>query len=156
MGADRDLKHLWPPFRSSFEAALSGLNAWLKTTEFAEWEAFMVEGYRSAAYQNELWRKGRFTKPIGKQYVVTQRDGFLRRSNHQSSCAADIAFRNGRKVVFTLSQEVWDKYGHFLRLRKLDWGGDWKSFIDRPHGEWPASDTASYVSARAWQKKEGL
>lgn len=38
----------------------------------------------------------------------------------------------------------------------LEWGGDWHSIKDDPHGQWPAGDLAEYRKARAWQKEHGL
>jgi peptidoglycan L-alanyl-D-glutamate endopeptidase CwlK len=112
----------------------------------------VTETFRTAAYQNRLWRQGR-TAPGEK---VTNCDGYIKRSNHQSSLAFDIAFSVGSKLVWDVPQEIWDYYGHLIRKHGMVWGGDWKSFKDLPHCEWPTTDKDTYIKAREWQTKVGL
>lgn len=93
---------------------------------------------RTAAEQHELWRQGR-EKP-GK--IVTKADGFTSRSNHQIQSdgyghAVDCAF-----VSLTSPLQIdwsdarpWATYGACVRAVGAKWGGDWKTFTDRPHME---------------------
>lgn len=167
MSADRNELHLWPPFRQQFIAALNELNRHLAKND-RPYRAFMSEGFRTRAYQKELWRKGRFTPPIGKQYIVTQRDGYVKRSGHQDSMCGDIAFKvievyefankvhKIGEVHWSPTLEEWEYWGHCLRAQNLDWGGDWRGWTDKPHGEWPPTDKAAYAEARRWQKDTGL
>jgi peptidoglycan L-alanyl-D-glutamate endopeptidase CwlK len=116
----------------------------------------VTEGFRTAAYQNRLWKKGRTTAPIGKAFIVTNCDGYINKSPHQSSCAIDIAFKSGNNLTWTVQQEVWDYYGHLIRQYGLEWGGDWKSFKDQPHCQVKRSEKETFAKAQAWQKENGL
>ena len=112
----------------------------------------IVQGLRTAAYQNELYQQGR-TRP-GK--IVTKLDGYNRKSNHQAKAdgyghAVDIAVcgyydQNGNYVKSTTDAEMFDNRKlveisrHVKAVAKemgLDivWGGDWKTLYDTPHYE---------------------
>ena len=112
----------------------------------------IVQGLRTAEYQNELYQQGR-TKP-GK--IVTKLDGYSRKSNHQAKAdgyghAVDIAVcghydQNGNYVKYTTDAEMFDNKKlveisrHVKAVAKdmgLDivWGGDWKTLYDTPHYE---------------------
>lgn len=112
----------------------------------------IVQGLRTAEYQNELYQQGR-TKP-GK--IVTKLDGYNRKSNHQAKAdgyghAVDIAVcgqydQNGNYVKCTTDAEMFDNKKlveisrHVKAVAKemgLDivWGGDWKTLYDTPHYE---------------------
>ena len=112
----------------------------------------IIQGLRTAAYQNELYQQGR-TKP-GK--IVTKLDGYNKKSNHQAKAdgyghAVDIAVcgyydKNGNYVKCTTDAEMFDNKKlveisrHVKAVAKemgLDivWGGDWKTLYDTPHYE---------------------
>ena len=112
----------------------------------------IIQGLRTAAYQNELYQQGR-TKP-GK--IVTKLDGYNKKSNHQAKAdgyghAVDIAVcghydQNGNYVKCTTDAEMFDNKKlveisrHVKAVAKemgLDivWGGDWKTLYDTPHYE---------------------
>lgn len=112
----------------------------------------IVQGLRTAEYQNSLYQQGR-TKP-GK--IVTKLDGYNRKSNHQAKAdgyghAVDIAVcghydQNGNYVKCTTDAEMFDNKKlveisrHVKAVAKemgLDivWGGDWKTLYDTPHYE---------------------
>lgn len=112
----------------------------------------IIQGLRTAAYQNELYQQGR-TRP-GK--IVTKLDGYNRKSNHQAKAdgyghAVDIAVcghydQNGNYVKCTTDAEMFDNKKlveisrHVKAMAKemgLDivWGGDWKTLYDTPHYE---------------------
>lgn len=112
----------------------------------------IVQGLRTAEYQNELYQQGR-TKP-GK--IVTKLDGYNKKSNHQAKTdgyghAVDIAVcghydQNGNYVKYTTDAEMFDnkKLVEISRLVKavakemgmeIVWGGDWKTLYDTPHYE---------------------
>lgn len=112
----------------------------------------IIQGLRTAAYQNELYQQGR-TKP-GK--IVTKLDGYNKKSNHQAKAdgyghAVDIAVcghydQNGNYVKYTTDAEMFDNKKlveisrHVKAVAKeigLDivWGGDWKTLYDTPHYE---------------------
>lgn len=151
MGADRDLNHLYPAFREKVVAVLADLKAYAdKHMPGYAW--IVVEGFRTAEYQHSLYEKGR-TKPGS---IVTNRDGVKKRSNHQSSLAVDIVPARGSSVDWEADAEHWSYLGHVARAHDLEWGGDWKKFVDKPHVEWPESDKPTYAAARKWQKENGL
>jgi len=112
----------------------------------------IVQGLRTAEYQNSLYQQGR-TKP-GK--IVTKLDGYNRKSNHQAKAdgyghAVDIAVcghydQNGDYVKYTTDAEMFDNKklveisGHVKAVAKemgmeIVWGGDWKTLYDTPHYE---------------------
>lgn len=112
----------------------------------------IVQGLRTAEYQNILYQQGR-TKP-GK--IVTKLDGYNRKSNHQAKAdgyghAVDIAVcghydQNGDYVKYMTDAEMFDNKKlveiskHVKVVAKemgLDivWGGDWKTLYDTPHYE---------------------
>lgn len=96
----------------------------------------IVEGRRSTERQKKLYAQGR-TSP---GQIVTHTDGVIKLSNHQVQAdgffhAMDFAFQATRKRVTW--DGPWEKFGVVVRKYGLVWGGDWKSFKDRPHVEVP-------------------
>lgn len=112
----------------------------------------IVQGLRTAEYQNSLYQQGR-TKP-GK--IVTKLDGYSRKSNHQAKAdgyghAVDIAVcghydGNGNYVKYTTDAEMFDNKKlveiskHIKAVAKemgleIVWGGEWKTLCDTPHYE---------------------
>ena len=71
---------------------------------------------------------------------VTYKDGYIKKSYHQSGKAFDIyLYIDGKanwdidkmeKVARHIQKIAMDRYGI-----KLKWGGDWKTFKDYPHFE---------------------
>lgn len=148
-------QNLYPEFRQDALSIIEDLNKYL-VVHAPEFKAFITEGFRTASYQFSLWQKGRTKKPIGKQYIVTYKDGYVKKSNHQSSMAFDIGFIKNNKLSYDVSTDVWNYFGHLIRAKKRKWGGDWTSFKDKPHCEWDTADKESYKKAREWQKANGL
>jgi peptidoglycan L-alanyl-D-glutamate endopeptidase CwlK len=151
MPADRNIDHLYPDFAVKVRTILNEGNAFLKKNH-PDYTYSVVEGLRSAKYQNELYQQGR-TKPGA---IVTQRDGYKHPSNHQSGLAVDVVPFHKGQPDWNAPKALWDYIGHLARTHGCDWGGDWKSFVDTPHVEWDPEDDATYNKARAWLKKEGL
>jgi LAS superfamily LD-carboxypeptidase LdcB len=86
----------------------------------------VVQGLRTYAEQDALFAQGR-TKP---GQVVTKAKGG--QSNHNFGLAVDLCpFVNGKPQ--------WNDNAGFIRIgaeaakHGLQWGGDWKKFIDKPH-----------------------
>lgn len=106
--------------------------------------AILVEGIKESPYDFGIPRHGGF-RTESEQYLlyqqrpkVTNIDGFNRKSYHQSGRAFDIyAYVNGKPT--------WEaKYykpiaDHLKKIAKerfnvtLEWGGDFKTFVDLPH-----------------------
>ena len=151
MPSDRNLNHLYPPFRDKVVAALRAINDYAKK-HMQGFEWVIVEGFRTAAYQNSLYQKGR-SKPGS---IVTNCDGYKHESNHQSSLAVDIAPKTGGKIVWDVDHKHWEHLGHCYRAQGIAWGGDWPKLRDMPHGEIPKTDKKTHAAARKWQKEVGL
>lgn len=88
----------------------------------------ICQGFRTAEVQAALYAQGR-TKPGPK---VTNCDGIKKKSNHQSGKAVDCCFLGADPFG---EHQPWDLYGKFGKEEGLEWGGDWKSRLDRPHLE---------------------
>jgi peptidoglycan L-alanyl-D-glutamate endopeptidase CwlK len=94
---------------------------------------------RSTAQQQALYAQGRTTPGS----IVTQCDGVLKRSNHQPDQdgwgrAVDCAFLvNG--LPSWAETLPWRLYGEVGKALGCRWGGEFVSFVDRPHLEWPTS-----------------
>ncbi len=91
----------------------------------------VTDGKRSSAQQQALFAKGRTTPGP----VVTNCDGIVKPSNHQSGRAADCAFIIDGKPSWD-HRLPWRAYGACVVACGGSWGGDWKgSLVDLPHAE---------------------
>ena len=81
----------------------------------------VVQGLRTFAEQDELFRQGR-SKP--GQVVTNAKGG---QSNHNYGLAVDLC-------PFVNNKPKWDAEA---TKRGLEWGGNWKKFIDKPHVQLP-------------------
>lgn len=92
----------------------------------------IISGTRSYAEQNELFKKGRFGNPPPK--VTNARGGG---SNHNFCIAWDIGLFNASGKYLTgatnAEQKAYRDIGKAVTLGKLEWGGNWTSFVDIPH-----------------------
>jgi len=92
---------------------------------------FPYKGFRSLAEQAELYGRGRTDKSLS---IVTNANAGD--SPHNWGCATDwVEWRPEweSKDIWNLSD--WSFYGDQCRIVNLRWGGDFKSFQDRPHNE---------------------
>lgn len=138
MKYDRDPRFLHPFIHLQLEQVLDAIQAKLPQG----FTCRMISGHRSPADQFELFKKGR--KVLGNRWVivnksevVTHRDGYIKLSRHNylPSTAIDIGiFNEAKKYVADAAL-----YRHVAQAKKfgLDWGGDWKGFVDAPHLEIP-------------------
>ena len=112
----------------------------------------VVEGKRTEQRQRELYGKGRdVTRLINAGYSVAEAERYAKpseskvtntlKSNHMSGKAIDVYPYIKGAVVVNPPQSAWDEIARAFRAAgaatgvKYEWGGDWKSFIDRPHFE---------------------
>lgn len=107
----------------------------LEAIKYSPIDFGISHGLRSAEEQNELYQQGR-TKPGN---IVTNVDGYTRRSKHQDGIAIDVFAWVDGKVSWE-EKYYWMIAGVVLwvaqsRNIKLQWGGHWKSFKDYPHFE---------------------
>lgn len=111
----------------------------------------ITEGLRTIEYQNGLYAQGRTTEQLrangvfgvagkpGMQKVTNARGGY---SNHNFGFAFDFALLlpNGKTVSWDTKRSDnlnsipdWDEVVQIGKALGLEWGGDWRSFVDLPH-----------------------
>ena len=90
------------------------------------------ESFRTKEEQDALYAKGR-TAPGN---IVTNAKGSSYSSHHQWGTAFDI-YRNDGKGVYKDSDGFFGKVGKIGKSIGLEWGGDWKSPVDKPHFQLP-------------------
>jgi peptidoglycan L-alanyl-D-glutamate endopeptidase CwlK len=103
-------------------------------------DARIISGTRTYEEQNALFRKGRFGN---SGPVVTKARGG--QSNHNFGIAWDVGiFDNGR---YLQESELYDDAGRLVALPGVEWGGNWRTFKDRPHYQLVTSGPISAVRA---------
>ena len=90
------------------------------------------ECLRTVAEQDALYAQGR-TKP-GK--IVTKAKGSTFSSMHQWGVAFDI-YRNDGRGAYNDDDGFFTKVGKLGISLGLEWGGSWKSIVDKPHFQLP-------------------
>ena len=85
----------------------------------------IISGTRTFAEQNKLYAQGR-SKP-GKR-VTNAPGGF---SNHNFGIAFDVGIFRGN--AYLGEHGVYGEIGEIGKSLGLEWGGDWKRFVDEPH-----------------------
>jgi hypothetical protein len=109
-----------------------------------EWQP--VQGLRTVAEQDVLYRKGRIGPPAS---IVTWAKGG--QSAHNYGCASDWVKFEGQRILWEL--EDWSEYQQALEKVGLRWGADWnrngrtddEKKIDRPHNELVITCSWSHV-----------
>ena len=97
------------------------------------------ESFRTKEEQDALYAKGR-TAPGN---IVTNAKGSSYSSHHQWGTAFDI-YRSDGKGVYTDGDGFFEKVGKIGKSIGLEWGGDWKSPVDKPHfqlADWGTTTT---------------
>jgi len=84
----------------------------------------VVQGLRTIQQQNALYAQGR-TKP---GTIVTKAPGG--RSYHNYGLAIDVAEVRRGKIIWNLN---WKKVVPIAKKYGFEWGGEWRSFKDKPH-----------------------
>jgi peptidoglycan L-alanyl-D-glutamate endopeptidase CwlK len=110
--------------------------------------AAIISGHRTYAQQSALYEQGR-SRP--GSIVTNARPGF---SNHNFALAYDIGiFAEGKYLgssgLYSLAGEIGKELG-------LVWGGDWKSFVDPPHFEFPHGVSLATLRSRVASGKDVL
>lgn len=90
------------------------------------------ESFRTKEEQDALYAKGRTA--LGN--IVTNAKGSSYSSHHQWGTAFDI-YRSDGKGVYTDGDGFFEKVGKIGKSIGLEWGGDWKSPVDKPHFQLP-------------------
>ena len=90
------------------------------------------ETLRTVAEQDALYAQGR-TQPGN---IVTNAPGSSYSSYHQWGTAFDI-FRNDGTGAYNESGKFFERVGAIGVALGLEWGGNWKSIVDKPHFQLP-------------------
>lgn len=100
----------------------------------------VVQGLRTFAEQDALFAQGR-TRPGP---VVTRARGG--QSNHNYGLAVDLVPFNNGQPNWNAPLGVWTTIGSEAEKLGLEWGGDWKKFVDKPHVQLPGMSVAECLS----------
>jgi peptidoglycan hydrolase-like protein with peptidoglycan-binding domain len=87
----------------------------------------VTDGLRTVEEQNNLYAQGR-TKPGS---IVTRARGGS--SFHNYGLAVDLVPMVNGKANYNVSADTWKKIGDAGKKYGLEWGGDFKSIVDKPH-----------------------
>ena len=90
------------------------------------------ECLRTKAEQDALYDKGRTEKGS----IVTNAKGSTYSSMHQWGVAFDF-YRNDGKGAYNDADGFFGKVGAIGKSLGLEWGGSWKSLMDKPHFQLP-------------------
>lgn len=90
-------------------------------------DARIISGTRSYAQQNELFRQGRYGNP--GPVVTNARGG---RSLHNFGLAWDIGLF-GEDGRYLTAAAPYARAARIGLATGLEWGGDFRNFVDRPH-----------------------
>jgi peptidoglycan L-alanyl-D-glutamate endopeptidase CwlK len=123
--SEKRLQQLHPALASAVRAVVADLAARGIVVE-------VVQGLRTYKEQDELYAKGR-TKPGP---IVTQARGG--QSNHNFGLAVDLCPFTNDKPDWNAPMAVWAAIGAAAEAHGLEWGGQWKKFLDKPHVQLPA------------------
>jgi hypothetical protein len=123
--SEKRLQQLHPALASAVRAMIADLAANGTVVE-------VVQGLRTFAEQDALYAKGR-TTPGG---IVTQARGG--ESNHNFGLAVDLCPFTNDKPDWNAPMAVWAAIGAAAETHGLEWGGQWKKFLDKPHVQLPA------------------
>lgn len=94
----------------------------------------ITDEYRTNAEQDALYAKGR-TAPGS---IVTNAKGG--ESLHNYRVAFDVAYKAGNGISY---EGDFHLIGAIGKILGLEWGGDWTSFVDRPHFQYTAGYSLS-------------
>ncbi len=111
----------------------------------------VVEVYRPPTRQRALYAQGRTDKQLlAKGYTQSEIQQYRKagytadkpivsytlHSMHTKGRAMDIAWLVNGRITYDVPNSWWELYGAIARKHGLVWGGDWKTFKDRPHIEY--------------------
>ena len=88
----------------------------------------ITQEVRTVEEQDELYAKGRKTK----EKIVTKAKGSEYGSHHQWGTAFDFC-RNDGNDPYDDDDNFFSKVGNIGKSIGLEWGGDWKNMVDKPH-----------------------
>jgi hypothetical protein len=94
-------------------------------------EAAVTCGLRTVDQQNALYKIGR---TVGGKKVTNARGG---ESPHNYNLARDYIPVVDGKRTYNPPGNWWGVFGQCARMAGLEWGGDWRTIVDRPHVQHP-------------------
>jgi peptidoglycan L-alanyl-D-glutamate endopeptidase CwlK len=97
----------------------------------------IISGTRTYQEQSDLFAQGR-TKPGN---IVTKADAG--QSNHNFGIAWDVGLFRGNEYLS--ESPLYDVVGAIGRQLGLEWGGDWASFVDKPHFQLKAERSLAQI-----------
>lgn len=134
-----------PTARVLFRAVLNELRE-------AGYPVAVVEVYRSPARQRQLYAQGRSDETLreagytAREIAAARLAGFTAEKSvvtkkmtpgkHAQGRAMDVAFVLNGVRTYQVPASYWKAYGRIVKKHGLIWGGDWKTFPDRPHCEY--------------------
>ena len=122
--SEKRLQQLHPALATAVRAMIADLAAQGTVVE-------VVQGLRTFAEQDALYAKGRTTPGA----IVTQARGG--ESNHNYGLAVDLCPFTNDKPDWNAPMGVWAAIGAAAAAHGLEWGGQWKKFLDKPHVQLP-------------------
>lgn len=96
----------------------------------------VVQGLRTFAEQDALFAQGRSRPGM----IVTRARGG--QSNHNYGLAVDVVPFNNGQPNWNAPIGVWTTIGSEAHKLGLEWGGDWRKFVDKPHIQLPGPSVA--------------
>ena len=110
-------------------------------------EIRITESLRTTERQDELYYQGRNENGdiIDKSIIVTNAKGSDYNSNHQWGIAFDVCI-NDKSDPY--NEELLNKVGEIGKSIGLDWGGDWETFVDKPHFQLQGYDEVSILKEK--------
>jgi len=123
---------------------LQAKNTWNKARP--DREIFITCSYRSPEEQNNLYAQGR-TKSGS---IVTNARGGQSIHNYKPALALDVAFYMPGKKTLDWSNKLFEDFAKVFKPLGIEWGGDWKSFIDRPHFQAPGAKWQDLQSGKKY------
>jgi peptidoglycan L-alanyl-D-glutamate endopeptidase CwlK len=106
----------------------------------------LISGTRTYAEQDALYAIGR-TVQLNKRKVTNAKGGG---SNHNFGIAWDVGIFVGGKYIEgnnAKEEKLYTDLGAAIlkKVKGLEWGGSWSSFVDNPHYQLPTGKTAKEV-----------
>lgn len=116
------------------------IQALLDTLRQHSLQVEVVQGLRTFAEQDGLFAQGR-SRPGP---IVTRARGG--QSNHNYGLAVDLVPFNNGQPNWNAPLGVWTTIGTEAEKLGLEWGGDWKKFVDKPHVQLPGLSIAECLA----------
>jgi peptidoglycan L-alanyl-D-glutamate endopeptidase CwlK len=125
----RRLEKVHPTLAARIETLLNNL------TQLG-FQVEVVQGLRTFAEQDALFAQGRSRPGM----IVTRARGG--QSNHNYGLAVDVVPFNNGQPNWNAPMGVWTTIGSEAHKLGLEWGGDWRKFVDKPHIQLPGPSVA--------------